>query len=97
MRVGDGTYPKCMPLLFAKMPHNMPRLGILIFGSNFWDPHQKWNSDSIFDSEDSDLDFFFQILLLKNQEIGIPIPKFGILKKINVGIEYTSSHIGCRS
>jgi hypothetical protein len=25
--------------------------------------------------------FFFRILLLKNQEIRIPIPKFGILKK----------------
>jgi hypothetical protein len=25
MRVGDGTYPKCMPLL--KMPHNMLKFG----------------------------------------------------------------------
>jgi hypothetical protein len=33
-------------------------LGILIFGSNFQDPHQKWNSDSIFDSGDSGQIFF---------------------------------------
>ena len=25
MRVGDGTYPKCMPL--PKMPHNMLKFG----------------------------------------------------------------------
>ncbi len=28
-------------------------LGIPIFGSNFWDPYQKRNSDSVFDSKDS--------------------------------------------
>jgi hypothetical protein len=31
--------------------------------------------------------FFFRIPLLKNQEIGILIPKFGIPKIINVGIQ----------
>jgi hypothetical protein len=36
------------------------------------------------------VDFVFWIPLLKNQEIGIPVPKFGIPKKINVGIQYTS-------
>ncbi len=56
-------------------------MGIPIFGSNFWDPHRKRNSDSVFDSEDSG-QFFFRIPLLKNQEIEIPIPKFGIQKKI---------------
>jgi hypothetical protein len=34
---------------------------------------------------------FFRIPLLKNREIGIPISKFGIPKKNNVGIQYTSS------
>jgi hypothetical protein len=29
-----------------------------IFGSDFWDPHWKRNSDSIFDSEDSRRKFF---------------------------------------
>jgi hypothetical protein len=28
-------------------------LGIPIFGSDFWDPHWKQNSDSVFDSKDS--------------------------------------------
>jgi hypothetical protein len=56
-------------------------LGILIFGSNFWDPHQKWSSDSIFDSRDSGQIFFFEFCCEKNQQIGIPIPKFGIPKK----------------
>jgi hypothetical protein len=33
---------------------NLPsRLGNPIFGSDFWDPHQKRNSDSVFDSKDS--------------------------------------------
>jgi hypothetical protein len=30
-----------------------PWLGIPVFGSNFWDPHWKQNSNSIFDSGDS--------------------------------------------
>jgi hypothetical protein len=33
-------------------------LGIPIFGSDFWDPHWKQNSDSVFDSEDSGQIFF---------------------------------------
>ena len=41
-----------MPASFAS------RLGIPIFGSNFWDPHQKQNSDSVFDSKDSGRIFF---------------------------------------
>jgi hypothetical protein len=36
-------------------------LGILIFGSDFWDPHCKWNSDSVFDSKDSGWKFIFEI------------------------------------
>jgi hypothetical protein len=38
-----------------------PRLGILIFGSDFWDPHWKRDSDPIYDSEDSGWKFFSQI------------------------------------
>jgi hypothetical protein len=55
-------------------------LGIPIFASDFWDPHWKRDSDPVFDSKDSGW-FFFQIPLLKNQEIGIPIPKIGIPKQ----------------
>jgi hypothetical protein len=33
-------------------------LGILIFGSDFWDPHWEWNSNSNFDSDDSGQIFF---------------------------------------
>jgi hypothetical protein len=36
-------------------------LGIPIFGSDFWDPHCKRNSDSIFNSKDSDRNFPFEI------------------------------------
>jgi hypothetical protein len=36
------------------------RLEIPIFGSNFWDPHCKWNSDSVFDSKDSGRKIFFE-------------------------------------
>ncbi len=64
-------------------------LGIMIFGSNFWDLHCKQNSDSVFDSGDSGRKFFW-ILLLKNWQIGIPILKFGIPKTINEGTQYTS-------
>ena len=55
------------------------RMGIPIFGSNFWDPHRKQNSDSVFDSEDSGWKIFFEFQCLESQKIGIPIPKFGIL------------------
>ncbi len=77
------------------IPGLLSRLGIPIFGSDFWDPHWKRNSNSVFDSENSGR-IFFQIPLLKNQEIGIPIPKFGIPKKIKVGIQYTSSRGWCQ-
>jgi hypothetical protein len=70
----------------------MARLGIPIFGSDFWDPHRKRNSGSVSDSKDFGRKNFNQIPLLKNREIGIPIPKFGIPKKINVGILYFSFH-----
>jgi hypothetical protein len=55
-----------------------PRLGIPIFGSNFWNPHCKRNSDSVFYTEDS-VWIFFEFRCLESQKIGIPIPKFGIL------------------
>ena len=56
-----------------------PWLGIPIFGSNFWDPHRKRNSDPVFDSEDSGRKIFFEFRCLESQKIGILIPKFGIL------------------
>jgi hypothetical protein len=40
---------------------------------------------------------FFSNSAVENQEIGIPTPKFGILKKINVGIQYTSFCINHQS
>ena len=48
-------------------------LGIPIFGSDFWDPHRKQNSDSVFDSEDSGRIFFLKFQCLESQKIGIPI------------------------
>jgi hypothetical protein len=36
----------------------VPRLGILIFSSDFWDPHR--NSNSLFDSEDSGRKIFLK-------------------------------------
>ncbi len=40
-------------------------LGIPIFGSDFWDPHRKWNSDSVFDSEDSSRKIFLEFCCWK--------------------------------
>jgi hypothetical protein len=59
------------------------RLGIPIFGSDFWDPHWKQNSGSDYDSEDSGRKIFVEFRCLESQKIGIPILKFGIpnLKK----------------
>ncbi len=54
------------------------RLGIPICGSDFWDPHRKQNSDSVFDSKDSGRKIFFEFGCLESQKIGIPIPKIGI-------------------
>ncbi len=42
-------------------------LGILIFGSDFWDPHWKWNYDSIFDSEDSGRKIFLNSAVEKSR------------------------------
>ncbi len=36
----------------------LARFGILMFGSNFWDPHRKWNLDSVSESGYSCLIFF---------------------------------------
>jgi hypothetical protein len=48
-------------------------LGIPIFGSDFWDPHRKWNSNSVFDSKDSGRIFLLKFQCLESQKIGIPI------------------------
>jgi hypothetical protein len=55
-----------------------PWLGILIFGSDFWDTHRKRNSDSVFDSKDSGRIFFLKFRCLDSQKIGIPSLIFGI-------------------
>ncbi len=49
------------------------RLGIPIFGSHFWDPHWKRNSDSVFDCGDSGWIFFLEFRCLESQRIRIPI------------------------
>jgi hypothetical protein len=53
----------------SKSP-SQTRLGIPIFGSDFWDPHRKRDSGSVSDSKDSGQKNFNQIPLLKNREIG---------------------------
>ncbi len=50
-----------------------PWLGIPIFGSNFWDPHCKRNSDSVFGSKDSGWIFSLKFQCLESQKIGILI------------------------
>jgi hypothetical protein len=49
-----------MQLARQKLGKKNTRLGIPIFGSDFWDPHWKRNSDSVFDSKDSSRIFFFE-------------------------------------
>ncbi len=46
---------------------HIARLGILIFGSNFWDPQWRQNSNSVYDSEDSG-HFYFEILISGESE-----------------------------
>jgi hypothetical protein len=46
------------PYLDMDDNYRLARLGIPIFGSDFWDPHRKQNSDSVFESEDSGWIFF---------------------------------------
>jgi hypothetical protein len=48
-------------------------------GSDFWDPHCKRNSDSVFDSKDSGRKILFKFRCLESQKIRIVIPKYGIL------------------
>ncbi len=58
------------PMLWLPVSHNLrllgsypwpqARLGIPIFGSDFWDPHWKRNSNSLFNSKDSGQIFFFK-------------------------------------
>jgi hypothetical protein len=51
-----------------------PWLEILIFGSDFWDPHCRQNSDSVFGSGDSVWNFF-EFQCLESQKIEILICK----------------------
>ncbi len=82
--VVEGVYGPQSPILFQRwciittLECFEARLGIPIFCSDFWDPHRKWNSDSVFDSKDSSRTIFFEFRCLKIQKIGIPISKFGI-------------------
>jgi hypothetical protein len=62
--------------LMLPMGHLLSRLGIPIFGSDFWAPHRRWNSDSVYDSEDSGQIFFLKFRFLESQKIRIPICNF---------------------
>ncbi len=64
-------------------------LGIPIFGSDFRDPHQKRNSDSVFVSGDSSRIFSLNAAVekLSNQNYDSKIRNY---KKNNVGTQYTS-------
>jgi hypothetical protein len=48
-------------------------LGFLILNSDFWDPHWKQISDSVFNSEDYGRIVFLKFWCLESQKIGIPI------------------------
>ncbi len=74
-----GGQSLCSPNLTPKSSVFQTWLGIPIFGSNFWDPYHKQDSNSVFDSEDSGQKIFFEFLCLESMKIGIPSPKFGIL------------------
>ncbi len=56
---GEVYDPMSQIILWQNGPYYRAWLGILIFGSDFWDPHWKRNSDSVFDSEDSGRFFFW--------------------------------------
>jgi hypothetical protein len=47
-------------MLGQLLGYMIARLGIPIFGSDFWDPHQKRNSNSVIDSKDSGRKFSFE-------------------------------------
>jgi hypothetical protein len=55
---------ECIKMLLRLMPKDIKEhyawLGISIFGSDFWDPHRNWNSDSIFESGYSGRNSFFE-------------------------------------
>jgi hypothetical protein len=79
--------------------YGLPQAG-LVGNSNFWfqflGPPSKVEFQFHFQFQRF-WSFFLRILLLKSQEIGILIPKFGIPKKMDVGIQYTSFHIRYQS
>jgi hypothetical protein len=64
-------------------------LGIPIFGSDFWDPHWNWNSNSIFDSKDSGWIFFLNSTVEKLRNWSFD-SKIWNSKKIALGTQYTS-------
>jgi hypothetical protein len=66
-------------------------LEIPIFGSDFWDPHCKQNSDFVFNSEDSSRFLFLKFRCLESQKIRILI--WDIRNSGNLFVqELTTSH-----
>ncbi len=56
---GIGDADKALPAAVAAAHASLlSRLGIPIFGSDFWGPHRRRNSNSVYDSEDSGRIFF---------------------------------------
>ena len=67
-----------------------PWLGIPIFGSDFWDPHRKQNSDSVFDTRDSSQMFFLNSAVKKSTNWNSNSKIWNSKKKINLGTQHTS-------
>jgi hypothetical protein len=69
--------PQNKPSKPSKTNLLMPWLGIPIFGSNSWYPHQKQNSDSISDFRNSGR-FFLNYNVWKVRKLEFQFAKFGI-------------------
>jgi hypothetical protein len=72
-------------------------LGIPIFGSNFWDPHRKRNSDSVFDSKDSGQKIFREFHCWKNEKSEFRFQNLEFRIWFYVGSQYISFHMRYQS
>ncbi len=72
-----------------------PRLGIPIFGFDFWDPHWRRNSDSVYDSKDSGWNIFLKFQFLESQKIEFRFAIFGILAISCAGTQYIFLSLIC--
>jgi hypothetical protein len=58
--VGKVPVSSAVPMLPLTKEQLKTWLGIPIFGSSFWNPHRKQNSDSVFNSKDSGQKIFLE-------------------------------------